>query len=90
MNLWGLQPGFFKHLEAGFLEFLQDISTGDSSEYLLPEVVGGLVRRGETTVQVLPTDGHWFGVTYKEDKPLVVSSIRALVDAGEYPEKLYG
>lgn len=90
MNMWGLQPRFLDYLEQGFTAFLQDPSTNDSAEYLLPEVVGAQVRAGEATVQVLPTDGQWFGVTYAADKPVVIDSIRALVDAGVYPEKLYG
>jgi NDP-sugar pyrophosphorylase family protein len=90
MNMWGLQPQFLDYLEQGFVKFLQDPATDDSAEYLLPEMVGAQVRAGEATVRVLPTDGQWFGVTYAADKPVVVESIRALVDAGVYPEKLYG
>lgn len=41
-------------------------------------------------MQVLPTHDKWFGVTYKEDKPVVVESIRQLIADGVYPEKLYG
>ena len=41
-------------------------------------------------MRVLPTHDKWFGVTYKEDKPVVVESIRKLIADGVYPEKLYG
>lgn len=90
MNMWGLTPGFMKELETGFPEFLSNIKEGDiKAEYLLPTVIDSLIKSGKATVQVLETRDKWFGVTYKEDKPSVVASIRALVDAGVYPEKLF-
>ena len=47
------------------------------------------IRAGKARVRVLETQDKWFGVTYKEDKPAVVASIRRLVDQGVYPEKLF-
>lgn len=90
MNMWGLTPGFMNELIKGFPEFLSNIKEGDiKAEYLLPSVIDNLIKSGKATVQVLETRDKWFGVTYKEDKPSVVASIRALVDAGVYPEKLF-
>lgn len=90
MNMWGLTPGFMKELEQGFPEFLSNIKEGDiKAEYLLPSVIDGLIKSGKATVQVLETRDKWFGVTYKEDKPSVVASIRALIEAGVYPDKLF-
>lgn len=90
MNMWGLQPEFFEILEAGFEKFLEENAEKyQKAEYLLPTIVGGLLRSGEADVTVLKSNDQWFGVTYKEDKPYVVSSIRELVDRGIYPEKLY-
>lgn len=89
MNMWGLPQEFLGVLEAGFPEFLRENGTTLKAEYLLPTVVDQCIRSGRGTVRVLPTDDRWFGVTYKEDKPVVVSSIRKLIDAGVYPEKLY-
>ena len=40
-------------------------------------------------VYVLKTSSEWFGVTYKEDKPIVVQKIKELIDKGVYPEKLF-
>ena len=57
-------------------------------EYLLPTIVDGLIKRGEK-VDVLPTDDKWFGVTYKEDKPVVVESFKRLYAQGEYDINLY-
>ncbi len=91
MNMWGLMPNFFDVLEKGFLEFLEN-SAADylKVEYLLPTIVGGLLRNGKADVTVLESKDKWFGVTYKEDKDAVVASVRALVEQGVYPEKLFG
>lgn len=90
MNMWGLQPDFFDILETGFEEFLQNC--GDDylkAEYLLPTIVGGLLKKNQAEVTVLQSKDKWFGVTYKEDKDAVMASVRGLVDAGVYPEKLF-
>lgn len=90
MNMWGLQPEFFHVLEAGFAEFLEkSASNYQKAEYLLPTIVGGLLRSGKADVTVLKSNDQWFGVTYKEDKPYVVAAIRALVEKGVYPERLF-
>ena len=47
------------------------------------------MKDGKANVSVLETNDKWFGVTYKEDKPVVVESIRKLISEGKYPEKLY-
>lgn len=88
MNIWGFQPSLFEPLEQEFKHFLLD-SSNSQKEYLLPAVVGQLIKGGNASVNVLKIDEKWFGVTYKEDKPFVVKSIKALVDAGRYPERLF-
>ena len=90
MNMWGLPPAFLEELKQGFPEFLSAIKPGDiKAEYLLPTIIDQCIQSGRGTVRVLPTNDRWFGVTYKEDKPVVVESIRKLIAAGVYPEKLY-
>lgn len=90
MNMWGLTPDFFDVLENGFKSFLGTIDSNPlKAEYLLPGVIGELVEKKQATVKVLETNDKWFGVTYHEDKEMVVNSIRALVDAGKYPAKLF-
>ena len=89
MSMWGVTPEFFEELKAGFAKFLAGGAANDlKAEYLLPKVIAGMLREKRATVEVLRTDGKWFGVTYQEDKEAVVKAIRALVDAGVYPEKL--
>lgn len=90
MNMWGIPASFINVLDEGFPRFLASLKEGDiKSEYLLPMVIDQLVADGKATVKVLETPDKWFGVTYKEDKQLVVDSLRALIAAGAYPEKLY-
>ena len=90
MNMWGFTPDFFNELETGFARFLSGIKEGDiKSEYLLPSVVDSLIKAGRANVSILETRDKWFGVTYKEDKPLVVQSVNKLISEGKYPAKLY-
>lgn len=90
MNMWGFKPDLFGFLEEGFISFLSDLGGNElKKEYLLPTVVGDLVKTNSVEVVVLKSEDRWFGVTYKEDKEVVVKSIRALIDKGDYPMKLY-
>ena len=90
MNMWGLPESFLNELETGFPEFLKGLSKEDlKSEYLLPKVIDKLIKSGKATVRVLETQDKWFGVTYKEDKPFVMESIRKLEEAGVYPDVLW-
>lgn len=90
MNMWGLAPGFLDELERGFPEFLRELKEGDvKSEYLLPKIIGQLIRRKKAAVTVLETKDQWFGVTYREDKPAVSAAIRDLTDKNVYPERLF-
>ena len=90
MNMWGFSPDMLDILEENFVEFLQNIPEGDvKKEYLLPSIVDMQIQKGKAEVSVLETKDKWFGVTYKEDKPLVMASFKTLVDAGVYKEKLF-
>lgn len=90
MNMWGLHPKFFRVLEQGFREFLKDLEPEEiKKEYLLPKVIGDLIRKENAQVKVLESKDQWFGVTYQEDKEYVVQSIRDLIEKGVYPEKLF-
>lgn len=85
MNMWGLFPDFFEILEKGFLEFLEThASDFEKAEYLLPTIMGGLLRTGQVEIKVLKSHDTWFGVTYKEDKERVVNAVRNLIEQGLY------
>jgi len=89
MNTWGFTPRLFDFLERGFEEFLAQKGAELKTEFFLLEVVDGMIQRGDASVAVLPTNEKWIGVTYADDKPQVMAGIRALVDAGVYPENLW-
>lgn len=85
MNMWGLQPDFFDVLESGFYKFLKELDASDlKTEYLLPTIIGGLLKEDMIQVKVLESQDKWFGVTYKEDKESVVQAIKELIAQGEY------
>lgn len=90
MNMWGFTPDFLDELQSRFVDFLKTVKEGDlKAEYLLPTIVDDLIKEGKAEVTVLNTNDKWFGVTYKEDKPVVVESFQKLVDEGVYPERLF-
>ncbi len=88
MNMWGFTPTLFGHLEEQFSRFLENNISNLKSEFFIPTAVSTLINSGKAKVKVLPSRDLWFGVTYKEDKPVVVESIRSLVKKGVYPEKV--
>ena len=89
MNYWGFTPRLFAYLESGFIDFLNSEGHELKSEYLIPSVVNNLIEEGKEDVHVLSTNSTWFGVTYKEDKPLVIMQIQNLIRSGIYPDKLF-
>ena len=92
MNMWGLGQDFLPILEEGFAAFFETAAKANplKAEYLLPIFIGQLLREKKVSVKVLETKDKWFGVTYREDKPMVVDSFRKLIAAGVYSEKLFG
>ena len=91
MNMWGFTRSILDEIKAEFPAFLEKGLKENpmKCEYFLPSVVSNLLESERATVQVLESEDKWYGVTYKEDKPVVVEAIQALKDAGEYPQKLW-
>lgn len=89
MNLFGFTPDYFNHSEKYFTTYLSENIENPKSEFYIPTMVNHLVNSGMAQLRVLRSSAHWFGVTYKDDRPAVVKRIKALVDAGVYPEKLW-
>ena len=91
MNMWGFTESFFVELRRRFPKFLQNAlqDNAEKAEYFLPSVVAEMLAEGSATVQVLKTPDKWYGVTYKEDKPFVEAAIRAMKEAGQYPDNLW-
>jgi len=89
MNFWGFTPQIFPQLRDVFQRFLERNNKELKAETYVPNAVGELVSAGQAQVKVLRSRDSWFGVTYREDRPRVVDSIRALIDAGTYPGALW-
>src|ERR1700761_6443214 len=89
MNFWGFTPAVFKQSEPMFKEFVAANETNPKSEFFIPLVADELIKTGTASFKVIPTASKWFGVTYKEDKPIVQKSISELVENGTYPTNLW-
>ncbi len=91
MNMWGFTPSFLEKLEAGFPDFLKDAVPGnpEKAEYLLPRSVDAMLKAGEATVKILTSEDKWYGVTYAQDKPMVVAALAELARQGKYPDGLW-
>lgn len=94
MNFWGFPgnpPEFLNVLSSDFVDFFKtEVERNPlKSEYLLPTIIGGMLRAGECTVKVLPTNDTWYGMTYKEDVEAVQTAFRGLIESGLYKEDLY-
>ena len=91
MNLWGFMPGILEEIGTRMPAFLdRALETNPmKGEFLLPTMIEQMVREGSVNVKVLASADRWFGVTYAEDKPKVVQSLRELTDRGLYPDGLW-
>ncbi len=89
LNLFGLQHGLLAQLESDFEGFLSANEGSMDAEFFLPEVVSRMVKSGGATLRVLPTEEHWFGMTYAEETEKVRQAILERIGEGVYPEKLW-
>lgn len=91
MNMWGFTQSMMEEIRRGFPGFLEKGLSENpmKCEYYLPSVVSGLLAEDRASVTVLESEDKWYGVTYKEDKPVVVEAIQSLKDAGIYPQDLW-
>ncbi|MGN0327281.1 MAG: NDP-sugar synthase [Lachnospiraceae bacterium] len=91
MNMWGFTPEIFDELQVSMDRFFasEALKNPLKSECYLPVEVGRMINEGKASVKVLSSKDRWFGVTYKEDKPFVMESIRALKEQGVYPDVLW-
>ncbi len=89
MNFWGFTPAVFKQSEDMFKRFVDANENNPKAEFFIPLVADELIKTGTAKFKVIPTANKWFGVTYKEDKPIVQASISELVNNGTYPENLW-
>ncbi|HCU07978.1 MAG TPA: nucleotidyltransferase [Clostridiales bacterium] len=91
MNFFGFTPSFLEELEQRFPIVLEELLKTDpiKGEFYIPLVVGDLIEEQRASVKVIPSRDKWYGVTYKEDKPLVMTAMEAKKKAAEYPASLW-
>lgn len=89
MNFFCLGPAFFDKTRNAFREFLSKPEKLEKNEIYLPLLLGELIEKNEATVQVIPTDSNWFGMTYREDRALVKNAFKKLIREGIYPSPLW-
>jgi dTDP-glucose pyrophosphorylase len=89
MNFWGFTPEYFRQTEELFSDFVKANSGSLKAEFYIPFAIDNLINSSQASVKVLRSDAKWFGVTYKEDKPLVIEKLAQLIKSGVYPAKLW-
>jgi dTDP-glucose pyrophosphorylase len=89
MNFWGFTPAIFDQFENAFSEFIKKNAEKLKKELFIPKVINELVAGNMASVKILPSRDQWFGVTYREDKPVAVEHIRNLVEQGVYPDNIW-
>lgn len=91
MNMTIFTPKIFEYLEEKFVEFFdKNKDNMEKAEYLIPEVLRELIKEEKVTVEILPTEAVWKGITYREDKQDLVDSLNNMIEENIYPEKLWG
>lgn len=89
MNLWGFTSDYFQYSEDYFATFLTENMSNLKAEYYIPSMVDKLITDKTATVKVYSTQSEWFGITYPQDRPIVVSKLEKLTEEGIYPSKLF-
>lgn len=89
MNIWGLTPLVYPHLQKLFRQFLEEKGQEEKSEFYIPNAIDQLVQTGQARVKVLESQDPWLGVTYRDDKPYVLEKLQALIKQDVYPENLW-
>lgn len=89
MNYWGFHPEIFKEIEKGLNQFMRVNSKNPTAEYYIPNIVTEMIMSKKMSVRVIATNDNWFGVTYKEDKPMAVATINKYITEGIYPKNLW-
>ncbi|RYF84914.1 MAG: nucleotidyltransferase [Chitinophagaceae bacterium] len=89
MNFWCFHPSIFPYIREEFAKFLGEKLNDPKSEFLIPFVADQFIKSGRGQIKVLPTTAPWFGVTYKEDAPIVQRNLNNLIEAETYPNRLW-
>ncbi len=89
MNFWCFYPAIFPATQILFNQFVKEKSAEIKAEFFIPIMAEDFIKHAGNHISVIPTSSKWFGVTYKEDAPIVKASVDTLVEAAEYPPSLW-
>lgn len=89
MNMWGFTPDYFEKSAAVFERFLDKNINELKAEFYIPFAIDCMIKDGSAETELLSTPSHWFGVTFKDDRPGVVAKFKEFADDGTYPTPLY-
>lgn len=89
MNFWGFDPSVFPIIENRFHQFIGETQDQPKAEFFIPLFIQEMIDSAQVTVKVIPCEDRWYGVTYREDKPMVQQAFRNLVEQGVYPDRLW-
>lgn len=89
MNMWAFYPSYFDYSEAALYEFIKTRGEEEKSEFYIPALIDELIQNKILDVKLLDTTSQWFGVTYQEDKPVVINKLNKLIEDGAYPKDLW-
>lgn len=89
MNFWCFHPDLFPATEKLFLKFVRENSSNSKAEFFIPIIAEDFMENQGGHIIVIPTSANWFGVTYKEDAPIVKACVEKLVADQVYPASLW-
>jgi hypothetical protein len=89
MNFWGFHPDVFDYIQKLFQKFLKENAGNPKAEFFIPIIGDAFIHGQKGEIKVIPTSSQWFGVTYREDAPVVKESIESLVENSVYPSTLW-
>jgi hypothetical protein len=89
MNFWGFHHAVFSDIMQMWSEFLPSNKDNLKSEFFIPTVANNLIKQEKAAFEILEGGKTWFGVTYTEDKPVVIEALKKMHDQGEYPVNLW-
>jgi NDP-sugar pyrophosphorylase family protein len=89
MNFFCFAPSYIEMCEEEFGKFLDENLQDIKAEFLIPTMADHFIKSGKGVIEIVPTGAKWFGVTYKQDAPIVQANIDSLVNKEEYPHNLW-
>ncbi|MGB5237840.1 MAG: sugar phosphate nucleotidyltransferase [Flavobacteriaceae bacterium] len=89
MNFWVCSPSIFGQIEQDLKKFIETGDNLEKGEVYLPFVIQEMLQQGKASVDVIPANSTWFGVTYADDKDVAIASLSSMVGQGDYPSPLW-